>query len=78
MYCTSITLILVVGLVVGLLVVLYEIGGWNVDENGNLMVPMAPNQLRGMYIESIVILKSEVPENPHKVLTSIPIRLLKF
>ena len=54
MYCTSITLILVVGLVVGLLVVLYEIGGWNVDENGNLMVPMAPNQLRGMYIESIV------------------------
>jgi len=50
MYCTSIVLTLVVGLVV----VLYEIGGWNVDENGYLMVPMAPNQLRGMYIESIV------------------------
>lgn len=53
MYCCLCTSI-VLTLVVGLLVVLYEIGGWNVDENGNLMVPMAPNQLRGMYIESIV------------------------
>jgi hypothetical protein len=34
--CTSIILILVVGLLVVLYEVLYEIGGWNVDENGNL------------------------------------------
>jgi hypothetical protein len=50
MYCCLCTSIILT-LVVGMLVVLYEIGR-NVDENGN--ATMAPNQLRGMYIESIV------------------------
>ena len=52
MYCCLCTSIILT-LVVAILVVMYEIGS-NIDENGNLMVPMAPNQLRGMYIESIV------------------------
>lgn len=52
MYCCLCTSIILT-LLVAMLVVLYEIGS-NIDENGNLMVPMAPNQLRGMYIEGIV------------------------